>query len=111
MEQAGNDERPITFPIHVPLEQQGGAYANFVSIWYTAYEFTLDFCATQPAMVEDEDDPEAPVVVPSTVVSRVRIPTTLAFDVLRALDDNLTRYERAYGEIKEPTDLVEEEEE
>ena len=36
------------------------------------------------------------------VVSRVRIPVTLLFDVMRALNDNLTAYESAWGEIKRP---------
>ena len=32
----------------------------------------------------------------------VRIPVTLLFDVMRALNDNLAAYESAWGEIKRP---------
>lgn len=110
-ERSENEERLARFPIHVPEEQRGGTYSNFVSVWSTAYEFTLDFCATQPAiMPEDTASPDEPVTVPCTVVSRVRIPTTLIYEVFRALDDNLTAYERVWGEIQEPAAPSEEEE-
>jgi hypothetical protein len=40
--------------------------------------------------------------VPSRVVTRVKIPVTLIFDVLRALNENMTLYEERYGEIQRP---------
>ena len=36
------------------------------------------------------------------VVSRVKIPVTVLFDVLRALNENMTRYEQVFGEIRRP---------
>jgi hypothetical protein len=35
-------------------------------------------------------------------VARVKIPTTVIFDVLRALNENMTRYEASFGEIRSP---------
>jgi hypothetical protein len=32
----------------------------------------------------------------------VRIPVTLLFDVIRALNDEMTRYEQQFGEIQRP---------
>jgi hypothetical protein len=36
------------------------------------------------------------------VVARVKIPVTVLFDVLRALNENMTRYEQVFGEIRRP---------
>lgn len=102
---ANGEARPTLFQIHVADEHEGGVYANFVNVWSTAFEFTIDFCATQPAiMPEGPDGPDEnePVTVPCTVVSRVRIPPTLIYEIFRALDDNLARYEKNWGPIEEP---------
>ena len=96
------EERPTTFPLQVPAELEAGVYANFLGVWHTAYEFTLDFAATQPAQIADPDDPDSPLVVGCRVVSRVKIPVTVAFDVIRALNENLTQYEQRFGEIARP---------
>ena len=103
------EDRPTEFQIQVPNELEPGVYANFLSVWHTAYEFTLDFGVTQPPQI-DQDDPDAPVRVDCRVVSRVKIPVTVLFDVLRALNENMTRYEQVFGEIKRPEPPDEQEE-
>ncbi len=40
--------------------------------------------------------------VPVRVVSRVRIPVTLLFEVLKALNTNMTGYESTFGSIRPP---------
>jgi Protein of unknown function (DUF3467) len=95
-------ERPTQFEIQIPPELEGGVYANFLSVWHTAYEFTLDFAATQPPQVQDETDPTSPARVPCRVVARVKIPATVVFELIRAINDNMTRYEQAFGEIRRP---------
>ena len=95
------EDRPTEFQIQVPNDLEPGVYANFLSVWHTAYEFTLDFGVTQPPQIV-EDDPDGPVRVECRVVSRVKIPVTVLFDVLRALNENMTRYEQVFGEIKRP---------
>ena len=52
----------------------------------TVYEFTLDFAAMQPPQVVDESDPR-PRDVPCHVVSRVKVPVTVVFDLIRALNE------------------------
>jgi hypothetical protein len=84
--------------IEVPPEMQPGVYANFLSVWHTPYEFTLDFAATQPPTESEGGS----VVVPCRVVTRVKVPVTVMFDILRALNENMTRYERVFGEIRRP---------
>lgn len=88
-------EPQLGVQINVPPEEEGGTYSNFLSVWHTGHEFTFDFCATQPVQ-ETEEGP----VLGCRVVSRVRVPPTLVFDILRALNDNMTKYEDVYGEIK-----------
>ena len=102
MSEYQNDDRPTEFQIQIPNELEAGVYANFLSVWHTAYEFTLDFGVTQPPRVDHPDDPEEPVQVDCRVVARVKIPVTVLFDVLRALNENMTRYEQVFGEIRRP---------
>jgi hypothetical protein len=90
------------FQVVVPPEKEAGVYANFLGVWHSPYEFTLDFCVTQPPQPAEENAGRA--VMPCLVVSRIKIPVTLIFDVVRALNENMTRYEDAFGEIKRPGD-------
>jgi hypothetical protein len=92
----------LSLRMDVPEEQRGGEYANILAVWHTAHEFTLDFAATQPPQRTDPNDENSPFVVPCHVVSRVRIPVSVVFDVLRALNENMTRYENVFGEIQRP---------
>jgi hypothetical protein len=100
MEQAGPGERPTDFNIQVPPDLEGGVYANLLSIWHTGHEFTLDFSVTQPPIVPE--DPQEAVTIPCRVVSRVKIPPSLIFDILQAVNENMTRYESTFGEIQKP---------
>ena len=93
-------DRPIELQLDVPPELEGGTYANVLNVWHTAYEFTLDFGVMQ--QVGAPEDADAPVQVPVRVVSRVRIPVTLLFEVLKALNTNMTGYESTFGSIRAP---------
>lgn len=90
------------FQIIVPPDLERGAYANFLSVWHTPFEFTLDFAALELPQRTDPENAESPVRVPCRVVARVKIPPTVLFDVLRALNENMTKYESTYGEIRRP---------
>lgn len=92
-------QRPFELQITLPPELEVGAYSNVLHVHHTAYEFTLDFGVMQPAQ---QDEPDDPVRVPVRVVSRVRIPVTLLFEVLKALNQNLSNYEATFGPIGEP---------
>jgi hypothetical protein len=93
-------ERPIELKINVPPELEGGTYANVLNVSHTAYEFTLDFGVMQ--QVGEPEDPDAALQVPVRVVSRVRIPVTLLFEVLKALNTNMSGYEATFGPIRAP---------
>ena len=94
------DAQQPEFQVVVPPGEEAGLYSNFLGVWHSPYEFTLDFCVTQPPQ-PSEADPER-TVMPCLVVSRVKIPVTLIFDVVRALNENMTRYEETFGEIRRP---------
>ncbi len=83
----------------VPPELQTGSYANVVGIWHTPHEFTLDFAVLMPPVPATEDGPSS---MPCEVVARIKIAPSLIFDLLRAVNENMTRYEQAYGEIRQP---------
>jgi hypothetical protein len=93
-------DRPIELKIDVPPKLEGGTYANVLNVWHTAYEFTLDFGVMQ--QVGEPEDADAALQVPVRVVSRVRIPVTLLFEVLKALNTNMTGYESTFGSIRAP---------
>ena len=82
------------FEVDVPEALRGGAYANAARPWHTAHEFTLDFIALEEPIEEAAD------VVRGIVTSRVRIPVTMIFDLIRALNETMTRYENVFGEIR-----------
>lgn len=90
------------FVFYAPPEVEAGVYANALSTWHTPYDFTIEFAAIERPQPLDEDDPEAGTVTPCRVGVRVKIPATLMFDVIRALNAEMTLYERDFGEIRRP---------
>lgn len=65
-------------------------YANFVRIAHTASEFILDFSLLLPGVTKPE------------VNARLVMSPTAAKLFLRALTENLSRYETNFGEITIP---------
>ena len=98
----GNPEPSVRFEMSISESDVIGVYSNFLGVWHTAHEFTLDFAVTQPAMA-GVDDEGAPVTrVPCQVVARVRVPPTVVFDFLRTINENLSTYETNFGSIQRP---------
>jgi Protein of unknown function (DUF3467) len=91
---------PVSF--YVPPDQEAGVYANTVAVWHTAYDFTIDFAATQLPQQTDRGNPESSWVVPARVVARIRIPPTLVFDVIQTINARMEVYEAEWGEIARP---------
>jgi hypothetical protein len=88
-------DQPQSVQINVPPEKAAGCYANIVGVWHTPTDFAIDFCVNQPFA-------GGPDKIAAQVVSRVRIPPSMVFELLRALSENLGEYEDAYGEVKIP---------
>ena|SRR5918998_6312414 len=107
MEQSGAGGRPTNLNFQVPPDLEGGVYANILGVWHTGHEFSLDFAVTQPAIAPAS--PTEPATVPCRVVTRVKIPPSVIFEILRALNQNMTIYENTFGEIQRPGPIQEDE--
>ncbi|RFU40881.1 DUF3467 domain-containing protein [Actinomadura logoneensis] len=85
--------------ITVPPEEEVGAFAGFASVWRARDSFVLDFATevSPPEVAEDRATGERYVHVPARVVARVRIPPGQVWDLMRALEQNLSAYERESG--------------
>lgn len=80
--------------------QEGGAYAEAVALWHTPFALVLEFLApTRPPQESSADPARLP---PERIVSRVRLPIGLAFDLIRGVSAIMTGYEAEWGEIRRP---------
>ena len=95
-------EPQVRFEMSISESDVVGVYSNFLGVWHTPHEFTLDFAVTQPAMPGADEDGNAVTRVPCQVVARVRVPPTVLFDFLRTINENLSNYESSFGAISRP---------
>ncbi len=79
---------PTQINIELPPEQAEGVYANLAIISHSPAEFVLDFARMLPGL------PKA------KVYSRVVMAPQHAKSLLRALEENIRKYEQQNGEIK-----------
>ena len=82
----GNGELQIELKEEVGL----GTYANLAVITHSSSEFVLDFVSVLPGI------PKAPVR------SRIILAPEHAKRLLRALEDNISKYEHSFGPIPMP---------
>jgi len=75
-----------------------GVYSNLTMIAHRREEFVLDFLFVQP-----QRGPSGEAV--ASLRARVISSPEHTKRVLRALEENIRRYEAAFGEIEESTDL------
>jgi len=79
-------------PVKVPDDILGGAYSNHMEVSHTREEFFLDFFTLLPQV--------------GKLSGRIIVSPGHVKRIVRALAENLARYEEAYGpvpEIPEPT--------
>ncbi len=102
-EETPDQNTPVQFRIEVPDGMESGLYANFMSSWSSPHDFTLDFAVTgQAEQVDTEGDHS--VVIPCRVVARIKVPLTLAQDILRAMAETVSKFEETAGTIRKPGD-------
>jgi len=82
-------QQPMQINVELPAELEA-AYANFAMITHSPSEVVLDFARILPNV------PKA------KVYARVIMTPINAKLLLRALTDNLSKFEAQYGEIKTP---------
>ena len=84
--------------IQIAPEKATGVYSNLMMISHRKEEFILDFLFLQPQRAA-----KGPAL--ATLRSRVIASPEHTKRILRALQENLRRYEEAYGSIQEATDM------
>ena len=87
----GNDAPNEGQQLNIELTEEiaEGVYSNLVMLAHSSEEFILDFIRVMPGV------PKA------RVKSRIIVSPPHAKRLLKALSDNIDRYERAHGEIEE----------
>ncbi len=75
--------------IHLDPAQIGGVYANFASVTFSNYEFTITFARVDHEVEEGE--------VPGVVVSRVNLSTQFMKELLDAMQDSWSKYTTVKG--------------
>lgn len=81
---------PTGVNVKISDEELKGRYSNLLRIAHTREEFILDFISVVPPQ---------PVVTARVVTSPGHLKR-----IVRALADNLARYEEAFGTVKEAAD-------
>ncbi|MCL1838488.1 MAG: DUF3467 domain-containing protein [Propionibacteriaceae bacterium] len=82
--------------VRIREELAGGNFADFIRAWHTDEAFVLDFAAfSEPPRMEDDT-----VIREATVVSRVRIPPSQVFELMKALEQQLSAWEKEHPERK-----------
>ena len=94
--------------INMPTDHVAGVYADLVSAWHTPNVFVLDFAAVvRPVHPEQTDDGKDVLQLDAQVVARVKIPPSQVFEIMKALEKQLTAWETETGKRtvppKEPT--------
>ncbi len=84
-----NKENKGNLNIELSEETAQGIYSNLAVISHSGSEFIVDFVRMMPGI------PKAPVK------SRIIMTPDNAKRLLRALGDNIRKYEQTFGEIKE----------
>ena len=84
--------------IQIDAQQGTGVYSNLMMISHRKEEFILDFFFVQPQRATQGQSI-------ASLRSRVITSPEHARRILRALQENIRRYEEAYGAIQEATDI------
>lgn len=84
-----NQEQPNQLNIEIGEEIAEGIYSNLVIITHSHAEFIVDFVNVMPGTPK------------SKVKSRIILTPQHAKRFLKALDDNIKRYEESHGQIKD----------
>jgi hypothetical protein len=84
--------------VSIAPEIETGVFANFVGVWHQPDCFVLDFQTyTRPPQLAQDPDGQTYVDVAARVVSRVRIPPGQVFEIMKALEQQLSAWERETG--------------
>jgi hypothetical protein len=84
------DQPTQQIQVKLPKELAGGNYADFIRAWHTTDAFILDFATfSEPPHVDGDK-----VILDAVITSRVRIPPSQVFELMKALEQQLSMWER-----------------
>ncbi|GAA5045893.1 hypothetical protein HNP84_002535 [Thermocatellispora tengchongensis] len=94
-----NEEPESHLEVSISAEVEAGQYANFASVWHTRDGFVLDFAVITrpPQLADDPQSGQRILSVPTRIVSRIRLPPSQVFELMKALEQQLTAYEKETG--------------
>jgi Protein of unknown function (DUF3467) len=94
-----NDEPESHLEVSISAEVEVGLYANFASVWHTNDGIVLDFAVITrpPQLTGDPQSGQRILSVPTRIVSRIRLPPSQVFELMKALEQQLTAYEKETG--------------
>ncbi len=94
-----NQEPESHLEVSISAEVEAGNYANFVSVWHTQDGFVLDFAVITrpPQLADDPASGQRILSVPTRIVSRIRLPPGQVFELMKALEQQLTAFEKETG--------------
>lgn len=97
MSEPSNTPLPRRLSLSATPEVEAGVYADFVSVWHQPHLFVLDFSVhTNPPQVMEVSGQKV-VNVPARMVSRVRIRPEQIFEIMKALNQQLSQWEKEQG--------------
>ena len=89
---------PTRIQVTSTPELEVGCYADFVGIWHQDTSFVLDFSVcTNPPQLGHDDDGNHVLNIPARMTARVRIPPAQVFEIMKALETQLSAWERETG--------------
>ena len=95
------------FEVSIAPELEGGVYASFANLWHGPDVFTIDFAAlSAPPERAQDDHGNTYNRFQTRVVSRVRIPPGQVFELMRALEIQLSAWESETGQKPQPPSLA-----
>jgi Protein of unknown function (DUF3467) len=99
-EQPAQPEPLQRFDIQIAADLEPGVHADFATVWHTPDTFVLDFTSLRrpPHLSEDADTSQQLIVIPARVVSRVRIPASHVFELMKVLEKQLSAWELETGQ-------------
>jgi hypothetical protein len=96
MSQPNSTPQKVT--LNITPEIEAGVFANFVGVWHQPDCFVLDFQTyTRPPQLVEDAEGRTYIDVATRVVSRVRIPPGQVFEIMKALEQQLSAWERETG--------------
>jgi tRNA(Phe) wybutosine-synthesizing methylase Tyw3 len=99
MSQPSQPQLPRRLSLSASPEVEAGVYADFVSVWHQPHLFVLDFSVhTNPPQVIEVEGQKV-VNVPARMVTRVRIRPEQIFEIMKALNQQLSRWEKEQGRL------------